>query len=73
MNPQAKNNPIETRLSEMEAACRLWIAVSQAKDERIVELEAELHALRQRVARLSRQACRRGQATVIGARVRSAR
>lgn len=73
MKPQAQNNSLNVQLQEMEATCRLWIAVGAAKDERIKELEAELHMLQQRVARLSRQACRRGQATIVGARARSAR
>jgi hypothetical protein len=73
MKPQEKTDPITTRLNEMEATCRLWIAVSAAKDERIKELEAELHMLQQRAARLGRQACRRGQGAMLGARIRSAR
>jgi len=73
MNSPRKNDTLDARLNEMEATCRLWIAVSTAKDERIQELEAELHALRQRVARLSRQACRRSQDGSVAARIRSAR
>jgi len=48
-----------SKYSELEATCRLWIAVSAAKDERIAELEAECNKLRQRVARLGRQVGRR--------------
>ena len=73
MNPQAKENSLAAQLAEMEATCRLWIAVNAAKDEHIQALQAELHTLQQRVARLSRQASRRGQAAIVGARVRSAR
>jgi len=47
------------RCRELEASCALWIAAAQARDERIAELEAECHALRQRVARLGRQVGRR--------------
>ena len=40
---------------ELESTCSLWIAVAEAKDQRIVELTGELDQLRQRVARLSRR------------------
>jgi len=63
MKDLAKNNPELERNRELETTCRLWIAVSGAKDERIRELELECQALRQRVARLSRQVGRRERAT----------
>ena len=47
---------------ELEATCSLWVAANQAKEERIRELEAECNALRQRVARLSRQMGRKHKA-----------
>ena len=48
---------------ELESSCRLRMAASQVRDVRIQELEQECQALRQRVARLTRQAQRQvGQA-----------
>ncbi len=43
---------------ELESSCRLWMAACQARDLRIQELEQECQALRQRSARLTRQAHR---------------
>lgn len=44
----------EARLAELEMACRLWIAASEAKDEHIQELQGEVARLRRRVTRLGR-------------------
>jgi len=41
-------------LSELDASLKLWIAVSEAKDLRIGELEEECHQLRRRVSRLTK-------------------
>lgn len=69
MNPTKKNTPVAgassrshpargedagSRLAELEMVCRLWMAASEAKDERIEELENELVRLRRRVTRLGR-------------------
>jgi hypothetical protein len=52
----------EKRVVDLENACRLWMAVSAAKDERIQILEAECNQLRNRVARLLRQINRKCKA-----------
>ena len=44
----------EASLAELEMACRLWIAASEAKDEHIDELQQEVAKLRRRVTRLGR-------------------
>lgn len=51
------------RYQELTSTCQLWIAVSEAKDERISELESECDQLRLRVARLSRMVGRRNNET----------
>ena len=59
MNANSNNEKLVQRVQELESIASLWIAANEAKDERIAELEAECSTLRQRVARLSRQAGRR--------------
>jgi hypothetical protein len=54
-----KVDVLAVRYRELEATCSLWVAANQAKEERIHELEVECNALRQRVARLSRQVGRK--------------
>jgi len=46
------------RYWDLEASVALWTAANEAKDFRIKELEAEVTALRKRVARLGRLAVR---------------
>lgn len=49
---------LQQQLEELQLVCRIWIAASQAKDERIAELEREVAQLSRRVARLARHAGR---------------
>jgi hypothetical protein len=58
---------------QLESTCRLWVAACEIRDERLQELEKECQALRQRVARLSRQARRHQGATDAKSQVRFAR
>ncbi len=58
---------------QLESSCRLWMAACQVRDERIRELEQECLALRQRVARLSRQLRRQPGTPSIREQVRFAR
>jgi len=58
---------------ELESSCRLWMAAAQVRDLRIQELEQEVQALRQRVARMTRQAHRQLGVATPGRQVRFAR
>ena len=58
---------------QLESSCRLWMAACETRDERLQELERECQALRQRVARLSRQARRHEGAAHAKTQVRYAR
>jgi len=49
-----KTDTAAAQMAELEMACRIWMAASEAKDERIEELENELARLRRRVTRLGR-------------------
>jgi uncharacterized protein YceH (UPF0502 family) len=69
---ESRNRERSAGNADLEAACRLWMAASAAKDERIAELEAEVNVLRQRVARLSRN-LHRGQQPAQRSLVRFAR
>lgn len=46
---------VAQKYQELEATCRLWIAATEAKDQRIQELTTECNRLRQRIARLGRR------------------
>jgi hypothetical protein len=72
MTKPSNKHPLHSRLVELEATTRLWIAANEAKDQRIKELETECAHLRNRIARLSRQVGRHRTASST-ARVRHAK
>jgi|GEM_PF-5408616 hypothetical protein len=73
MRAEAKTiESMSRQYRELESTCSLWIAVSEAKDQRIVELTGELDQLRLRVARLSRR-LERGSKTGPSRKVHHAR
>ncbi len=54
-NDAGKIGALETKCSDLELTCQIWIAANEVKDHRIQELEAECKKLQQRVGRLGRR------------------
>lgn len=52
---EKNNKEMIKRCQELETLLALWMAASQAKEERIKDLEKDCDVLRQRVIRLTRQ------------------
>lgn len=64
-NDASKIGALETRCAELEVTCRIWIAANEAKDHRILELEAECKKLQSRVGRLGRRVGREKKETKV--------